>query len=48
VRVVVRKPVPQPPPPSDCTAVVESPARMKYGGFVAFGRAKAEVARREM
>lgn len=27
-----------PPPPADCTAVVESPARKKAGGF-AFGAA---------
>jgi hypothetical protein len=30
-----------PPPPADCTAVVESPARKKAGGF-AFGAANAE------
>lgn len=29
-----------PPPPADCTAVVESPARKKAGGF-AFGAATA-------
>ena len=29
--------MPQPPPPADCTAVVESPARRKKGGFWALG-----------
>lgn len=32
-----------PPPPADCTAVVESPARKSAGGLGCFGAASADA-----
>jgi hypothetical protein len=32
-----------PPPPADCTAVVESPARKNAGGLDCFGAASADA-----